>query len=254
MRRLPWRHSPSSSSPCALVAAATGSAASGCPATIPDGFGPFGRGSPPVRASIGKGHVLDRRRPLVPELQADPRRAGRALAGEREGEVRPRDERHRPDRPQRPVPRSKAPTRPRTRAPRRTSTSAWSRPATRCCSPGTCRRAGRGEARSGWCSSRRRSRRRSLRRDDAGTSADDVHRCDGDQQDTPRHRRHGPRATEPAGGVGPRVRHEPEIGGGDARARGHEPPQVRRGRPPAAAALRVPARGRPARSSGRRRS
>ena len=30
----------------------------GCAATIPDGFGPFGRGSPPVRASIGKGHVL----------------------------------------------------------------------------------------------------------------------------------------------------------------------------------------------------
>ena len=43
---------------CMLAAAATGSAASGCPATIPDGFGPFGRGSPPVRASIGKGHVL----------------------------------------------------------------------------------------------------------------------------------------------------------------------------------------------------
>jgi protocatechuate 3,4-dioxygenase beta subunit len=42
---------------CAVVAAATGSAAP-CPATIPDGFGPFGRGSPPVRASIGKGHVL----------------------------------------------------------------------------------------------------------------------------------------------------------------------------------------------------
>ena len=43
---------------CALVAAATGTAAAGCPATIPDGFGPFGRGSPPMRASIGKGHVL----------------------------------------------------------------------------------------------------------------------------------------------------------------------------------------------------
>jgi protocatechuate 3,4-dioxygenase beta subunit len=43
---------------CALVAAATGSTAAGCPATIPDGFGPFGRGSPPARASIGKGHVL----------------------------------------------------------------------------------------------------------------------------------------------------------------------------------------------------
>ena len=43
---------------CALVAAATGTAAAGCAATIPDGFGPFGRGSPPMRASIGKGHVL----------------------------------------------------------------------------------------------------------------------------------------------------------------------------------------------------
>lgn len=43
---------------CALAAAATGTAAAGCPATIPDGFGPFGRGSPPVRSSIGKGHVL----------------------------------------------------------------------------------------------------------------------------------------------------------------------------------------------------
>jgi protocatechuate 3,4-dioxygenase beta subunit len=43
---------------CVLTAAATASAAPGCPATIPDGFGPFGRGSPPVRASIGKGHVL----------------------------------------------------------------------------------------------------------------------------------------------------------------------------------------------------
>ena len=40
------------------VAAAPGVAASGCPATTPDGFGPFGRGSPPVRSSIGKGHVL----------------------------------------------------------------------------------------------------------------------------------------------------------------------------------------------------
>ena len=78
---------------CALVVAGTGAAAAGCPATVPDGFGPFGRGSPPVRASIGKGHVLTWRRPLVPELQADPRRAGRALAGEREGEVRPGDER-----------------------------------------------------------------------------------------------------------------------------------------------------------------
>jgi len=43
---------------CALAVAATGAAASGCPATVPDAFGPFGRGVPPVRASIGKGHVL----------------------------------------------------------------------------------------------------------------------------------------------------------------------------------------------------
>ncbi len=43
---------------CVLGAAATGTAAPGCPATVPDGFGPFGRGSPPMRASIGKGHVL----------------------------------------------------------------------------------------------------------------------------------------------------------------------------------------------------
>ena len=42
----------------ALAVATTGAAAPGCPATIPDGFGPFGRGSPPMRASIGKGHVL----------------------------------------------------------------------------------------------------------------------------------------------------------------------------------------------------
>ena len=43
---------------CVLVTAAIGVAAPGCPATIPDGFGPFGRGSPPMRASIGKGHLL----------------------------------------------------------------------------------------------------------------------------------------------------------------------------------------------------
>jgi protocatechuate 3,4-dioxygenase beta subunit len=43
---------------CALAGATVGNAASGCPATPTDGFGPFGRGSPPVRASIGKGHVL----------------------------------------------------------------------------------------------------------------------------------------------------------------------------------------------------
>ena len=41
-----------------VAAAATATAAGGCPATISDAFGPFGRGSPPVRASIGRGHVL----------------------------------------------------------------------------------------------------------------------------------------------------------------------------------------------------
>lgn len=43
---------------CAFAVTAAPNAAPGCPATPPDGFGPFGRGSPPVRASIGKGHVL----------------------------------------------------------------------------------------------------------------------------------------------------------------------------------------------------
>ena len=33
-------------------------AAPGCPATIGDGAGPFGRGAPPRRAKIGTGHVL----------------------------------------------------------------------------------------------------------------------------------------------------------------------------------------------------
>ena len=42
----------------ALASAAPSAAAPGCQATVPDAFGPFGRGSPPVRASIGKGHVL----------------------------------------------------------------------------------------------------------------------------------------------------------------------------------------------------
>ena len=43
---------------CGVVVVATGAAAPGCAATVPDGFGPFGRGSPPLRASIGKGHAL----------------------------------------------------------------------------------------------------------------------------------------------------------------------------------------------------
>ena len=33
-------------------------AGTACQATPPDAFGPFGRGSPPVRSSIGQGHVL----------------------------------------------------------------------------------------------------------------------------------------------------------------------------------------------------
>ena len=37
---------------------APGAAGAACQATPPDAFGPFGRGSPPARASIGKGHVL----------------------------------------------------------------------------------------------------------------------------------------------------------------------------------------------------
>jgi protocatechuate 3,4-dioxygenase beta subunit len=42
----------------AAVAAAPAAATPGCSATLQDGFGPFGRGSPPIRSSIGKGHVL----------------------------------------------------------------------------------------------------------------------------------------------------------------------------------------------------
>jgi len=42
----------------ALGLAGTAAGAPGCPPTPADGFGPFGRGSPPVRASIGKGHSL----------------------------------------------------------------------------------------------------------------------------------------------------------------------------------------------------
>ena len=38
--------------------AVTASAAAACPASVPDGFGPFGKGTPPVRAKIGTGHVL----------------------------------------------------------------------------------------------------------------------------------------------------------------------------------------------------
>ena len=44
-----------------LVAAGVGAsapAAPGCPPTLDDGSGPFGRGAPPRRAKIGTGHVL----------------------------------------------------------------------------------------------------------------------------------------------------------------------------------------------------
>ena len=59
MSRLPGGIAAVLVSTFALVGAAgTAAAAPGCPATMSDGFGPFGRGSPPVRASIGKGHVL----------------------------------------------------------------------------------------------------------------------------------------------------------------------------------------------------
>jgi protocatechuate 3,4-dioxygenase beta subunit len=40
------------------TSAAAASGARGCRATPQDAFGPFGRGTPPVRAKIGRGHVL----------------------------------------------------------------------------------------------------------------------------------------------------------------------------------------------------
>jgi hypothetical protein len=44
---------------CALTAPVGGAtAANACRPTIPDAAGPFGRGTPPVRATIGSGHVL----------------------------------------------------------------------------------------------------------------------------------------------------------------------------------------------------
>jgi protocatechuate 3,4-dioxygenase beta subunit len=41
-----------------VAAGGVGQAAPGCAPTAADGFGPFGRGMPPVRAKIGTGHVL----------------------------------------------------------------------------------------------------------------------------------------------------------------------------------------------------
>jgi Dioxygenase len=44
---------------CALAAQVGGAtAANACRPTIPDAAGPFGRGMPPLRATIGSGHVL----------------------------------------------------------------------------------------------------------------------------------------------------------------------------------------------------
>jgi protocatechuate 3,4-dioxygenase beta subunit len=42
----------------AAVGVASAPAAPGCPPTLDDGAGPFGRGAPPRRAKIGTGHVL----------------------------------------------------------------------------------------------------------------------------------------------------------------------------------------------------
>lgn len=39
-------------------AAGSAAAAPGCPPTLDDGAGPFGRGAPPRRSKIGTGHVL----------------------------------------------------------------------------------------------------------------------------------------------------------------------------------------------------
>jgi hypothetical protein len=42
----------------AVGAGASAPAATGCPPTLNDGSGPFGRGAPPRRSKIGAGHVL----------------------------------------------------------------------------------------------------------------------------------------------------------------------------------------------------
>ena len=42
----------------ATVAVTAPAATVACPATVPDGFGPFGKGTPPARAKIGTGHIL----------------------------------------------------------------------------------------------------------------------------------------------------------------------------------------------------
>jgi protocatechuate 3,4-dioxygenase beta subunit len=55
-----WRWAPVfvSSVVVVLVTAVSAPAASSCSPTLGDGFGPFGRGIPPVRAKFGTGHVL----------------------------------------------------------------------------------------------------------------------------------------------------------------------------------------------------
>ena len=84
----------------AVVASAP--AAPGCPPTLDDGAGPFGRGAPPRRAKIGTGHVLTG---IVLSSRRLPPARGRPdppLAGEPAWGVRPlrqRDRRHRPRRP-----------------------------------------------------------------------------------------------------------------------------------------------------------
>jgi protocatechuate 3,4-dioxygenase beta subunit len=45
-------------SACVVAGPVTAGTSLACRPTVPDAFGPFGRGSPPVRSSIGKGHVL----------------------------------------------------------------------------------------------------------------------------------------------------------------------------------------------------
>jgi len=57
MARWSWAPALIASLVVAVATAGTASAAS-CSPTFGDGFGPFGRGMPPVRAKIGTGHVL----------------------------------------------------------------------------------------------------------------------------------------------------------------------------------------------------
>jgi protocatechuate 3,4-dioxygenase beta subunit len=56
MRRAPWLAALIAA--VAVAAATTASPAATCAPTPADGFGPFGRGQPPLRAKIGTGFVL----------------------------------------------------------------------------------------------------------------------------------------------------------------------------------------------------